>query len=180
MSNSRNAPRMPQAGGLQPPQPREHRENAPPIQTVHRDYADEAARAAQRYFDMTAEIATLHKQVQDWEQQTKAAESNVVRLERQVYELTERLDRRTEELTKERDEYRFRLHALCGHFETAGSIILQCLTAARGETTPQVDMKKLMHEIETDKKNPTPDMPEPKLEGPGIPEFLQQGPRKED
>ena len=123
-------------------------------------YAKEALEVAQRSFDQMQEIDRLGKEVARWERQARLAEGEVDRLQQRETDLLAQIEMRTQELAKERDDYRFRLNNMVAQFEMAGTIILKCLEAARTTTTSKVDINRLTNEIEKELVTPKSD-PEP-------------------
>lgn len=121
----------------------------PPEATpLHNQYADEAARVAQRYHNQVAEIERLNRELIEWERRALSAEGECRRHEERLANMEAKLDKTKDELTAERDSYKHRLTSLVSQFHTAGSIILKCLDAAESEAPKQVDMALLTKEIE--------------------------------
>jgi predicted nucleic acid-binding Zn-ribbon protein len=127
--------------------------NLPPtnhnIAPMHEEYSQEAARAAQRYFDMTADITRLTGEAEEWRRRALMAEEEIKRGEMREKNLNEKLEATSVKLTNERDNYKHRLVELRAEFSTAGNIILRCMQAAdmlAGQ--PKVDIDKLVAEIE--------------------------------
>jgi vacuolar-type H+-ATPase subunit I/STV1 len=155
LSGSRGRePAMPKNTQNVAPLPRTH--NQPPLTTpprpapsIQESYAEEALRAAQRAIDQVREIERLSQEVADWQRQALLGQAEIKRLEAREAQLIEQLDRRTNELTEERDSYRFRLNNLEAQFEAAGSIILKCLEAAKGAAaTRGMDLRQLEETVE--------------------------------
>jgi hypothetical protein len=154
MTNGRNKPppAMPATRGANFPPPAAGHNTGP----MHDDYSNEAARAAQRYFDMAAEITRLTAESEEWRQRAVAAEKEITRHEVRERALTEKLDQVSDRLTAERDTYKDRLTTLKAEFATAGNIILHCIKvsemmAAGGDEQPdkRLDMNRLAAEIES-------------------------------
>lgn len=140
--NGNNVTPMPSAGNI-PGAP----QRAAPVEQA---YAEEALRAAQRAIDQIREIERLSDALDTMERRALLAESNVSRLEQRERVLTEHLETRTNLLMEERDMYRFRLNNLQAQFEAAGSIILQCMDAAKAEVASRVgvNLNRMAREIE--------------------------------
>ena len=179
-TNSRS-PRMPAAKNVaQPPPPR--------ASTIHDEAAEEAGRAAQRYYEQIAEITRLTAELDNWHHRAVAAEDQCRRHEERFAELTARLQQRENELQAkltareneltakleerqqqlidERDSYRNRLTQLVGQFHAAGNIILSCMQAADSLAGPKVDMTKLLAEVSDINKEPEEQMPRVVTQGP--------------
>jgi chromosome segregation ATPase len=176
MTNGRKPPAMPATRGANiPPAPPGH--NAGPL---HEEYSDEAARAAQRYYNMAAEIARLTNESEEWRHRAIAAEREIARVEQRERELSAKLDAVSDRLTSERDTYKDRLTTLKAEFSTAGNIILHCIKVsemmAGGEAasevaepqTPRLDLQRLADEIGTINAD-EPDLPRAVTAGPRIP-----------
>jgi len=128
--------------------PRTH--NLPPA-GYHNEYADEAARAAQRYYEQVNQIADLTRQLDEWRGRALAAEQDIARLENRLHDEQQHHGLTREELVKERDEYKNRLLALVAQFHVAGDVILKAIdTATKIVPTPKVDMRALANEIDKD------------------------------
>lgn len=167
-------PMMPKAANMQPPatpirpipQP-----SARPNRAVHDTYAEEAMRSAQRVIDMTQEIDRLGQELEEMRRRTLLAEAEVKRLERHEENLREELEKRTTQLTDERDSYRSRLTMLVSQFHSAGAMILKCLEAAQGQAGPMINLTNLASEIDREQKQT---QQEP------LPRALTAGPRVDD
>jgi DNA repair exonuclease SbcCD ATPase subunit len=129
------------------PQPNIPAPAARPNVAQHQVYAEEALKAHQRVIDMMQEIDRAGQELEEMRRRALLAEAEVKRLEEREHTLQQQLERRTQELTDERDSYRFRLSNLTSQFETAGSIILKCLEASRKDASI-VDLDKLQAEVE--------------------------------
>lgn len=155
-----------------PPQarPNRHSEQA---------YAEEALRVAQRSIDQAAEIDRLGQELEEWRRRAMMAESEIKRLEKREGDLQAMLERRTNELTDERDSYRGKLNHLVAQFHTAGAIILKCLEAAQGVSGPQINLTTLANEIEKVAEQEAQAEPRPASTDP-LPGFLAAGPRTDE
>lgn len=164
MTNGRTPPKaMPtRSPNLPPP---DH--NMAPL---HEEYSQEAARAAQRYFEMTAEIAKLAGQLEEWRRRALMAEEEIKRGEVRERSLNDKLESVSERLTLERDTYKDRLTALKAEFSTAGNIILKCMQSADmlAGAPNKVDMNRLIAEIEERSGDDEP-----------LPKVVTDGPRQD-
>lgn len=107
------------------------------------EYSQEAARAAQRFFDMTTELTRLQHEMEEWRGRATMAEEECKRSEVREQRLGEKLERTSERLTAERDRYRDRLTALKAEFAVAGNVILGCMKTAEDLMQPRADLERL-------------------------------------
>jgi len=153
MTNGRTPPK-PNSSGM----PRAN--NLPPaghnLGPMHDEFSQEAARAAQRYFDMTSEIARLTGELEAWRQRATLAEEEVKRAEAREQKLAAKLEFTSEKLMAERDTYRDRLTTLKAEFATAGNIILNCIKVSedmmqqQGERVSVEHLDKLAQELDSE------------------------------
>jgi chromosome segregation ATPase len=117
--------------GRKPPATLPRTANLPPathnINPMLEEYAGEAARAAQRYFEMSEQINKLTEEADEWRRRAMMAEEELKRATRREEALNIKLESTADRLTAERDTYRDRLVTLKAEFATAGNIILNCL-----------------------------------------------------
>ena len=153
----------------QPPMPPAN--NVPaPRNTQDQVWAEEAARAAQRHFDMAAEIVRLTSEMEDWRRRALGAEAEIKRLELREQNLQQQLDNRNTQLSNERDLFKETVVRLSSQFGSATQIILEAhklMDEVLGKKPQQVNLGALADAI--DEKS----MP---LEEP-IPAVVRAGPR---
>lgn len=158
-NNSRRPP-MPRAANNAPPM-------APPVHELHQ--AEDYARAAQRFYDVTQENMRLAAESDEWRRRALAAEEENRRAEIRQHnlqaqlekreadlmallrtregELTKQIDDQREQMTGDRDRYKNQLVQLVGQFHAAGNIILRALEVADAIAGPKVNMQKLLEEL---------------------------------
>jgi DNA repair exonuclease SbcCD ATPase subunit len=165
----RNDKQLPKVTPMPAPAPQ-----ARPNRLSEQAFAEEALRSAQHVIDQAAEIDRLGQELEEWRRRAMLAESEVKRLEKRESDLIDHLDRRSVQLTDERDAYRNRVNSLVSGFHTAGGIILRLLETAQGEVRPNVNLTTLATEIEkvAEQEQPAPDEP--------LPGFLAAGPRSDE
>lgn len=164
-TNSRKQQQIPQAPNLQPPP-------SPKANFQDQAWAEEAARAAQRHFDMAAEILRLTTELEDWRRRALGAESELKRAAERETILQQQIDTRNSALNQERDIFRETVVKLSTQFGSASQIILDAhklMDEVLGRK-PQVNLASLGEAIEADTAD-TPPAKDP------IPEFLTAGPR---
>jgi len=167
--------------GRTPPKPNSgmpRANNLPPVGhnlgPMHDEFSQEAARAAQRYFDMTAQIAELTAELEGWRQRATLAEEEIRRAEMREQKLAAKLDATTDRLMAERDTYKDRLTTLKAEFATAGNIILHCIKVSEmmaDKTDVHVQMDKLADQIVSDQAQQLEDE---------LPRVVTAGPRTQE
>jgi hypothetical protein len=152
MTNGRKPP-TPPPNPMRPPPPAGHNTSA-----MHDEFSSEAARAAQRYYEMVQQITQLTADVEEWRARAISAEKEITRAEQRERDLSTKLERVSDRLTAERDTYKDRLTTLKAEFSTAGNIILHCIKVSEmmgadapgespGPEAPRLDMQRLADEI---------------------------------
>lgn len=153
---------LPKVTPMPPPPPPQARPN----RNTEATYAEEAMRAAQRHIDQVQEIDRLGQELEEWRRRAMLAEAEIKRLEKRETDLLNMLERRSTELTDERDSYRGKLNHLVAQFHTAGAVILKCLEAAQGSAGPQINLTNLAAEIEREQAKEAEPMPRVVTAGP--------------
>jgi chromosome segregation ATPase len=155
--------------GRKPPMPLTRGANLPPPVGHNSDptlegWGEEAGRAAQRFFDLTAQCARLQGELEEWRRRAQLAEEENRRGQDREKAMADKLDAMQQRLTEERDSYKDRLTALKAEFAVAGNIILRCVKTADDMTTgrPEIDLDRLTAEIEEE-----------------LPRVVQAGPRED-
>jgi len=159
--------------GRKPPVTMPRTANLPPahhnINPMLEEYAGEAARSAQRFFEMAEEINKLTSEADEWRRRAMLSEEELKRATRREEALNAKLESTAERLTAERDTYRDRLTTLKAEFATAGNIILHCMKVSEemmGAGERQVTHEQL-EKLADD------------LEGERMPSVVTAGPRED-
>jgi hypothetical protein len=135
-------------------------------------WAEEAARAAQRHFDMAAEIVRLTQELEDWRRRALGAESDIKRAEIREAHLTEQVEAKTTQLTQERDIFKEVIIKISTQFGTASQIILDAhklMDEVLGRKA-QINLGALADAIEGSS-------PPPAADEPPLPSVVRAGPR---
>jgi hypothetical protein len=90
----------------------------------HREYSDEAARAAQRYLDQVSHIEGLTVECDEWRARALAAEAEVERFANRERELLAVIDQKNEAFFIEREQIRQSIAVLSAQYTTASKILL--------------------------------------------------------
>jgi hypothetical protein len=153
---------MTMTNGRKPPTPPPNPMRSPPpaamghnTNAMHDEFSSEAARAAQRYYEMVQQITQLTADLEEWRSRAIAAEKEIVRGETREQNLAAKLEQVQDRLTAERDTYKDRLTTLKAEFSTAGNIILHCIKVSEmmagsegeGEPAKRLDLQRLADEI---------------------------------
>ena len=117
-------------------------EPVPPAKLTHEIAAEEAARTAERYLNLVMDNERLTNDRDSWRNHAQTCEAEIGRLQAREKELSDTLASTRAELERDRDLYRLRLVRLVAQFETAGSIVLKCLEAAKSQA-PDVNLHAL-------------------------------------
>lgn len=97
----------------------------------HEQFAEEAARAAQRYLDQVDEIKRLIEERDDWTNRALLAEADVRRLEKREQDLVAQIDNKNSEISRERDAYKETLAIVGAQYHAASKILLDGFAAIR-------------------------------------------------
>lgn len=114
-ANSRKSPTMPMPAVANVPAPRNSQDQV---------WSEEAARAAQRFYDMTAEIMRLTTEMDEWRRRALGAEADIKRADIREANLTQQVEAKTNQLSQERDIFKEVVIKLSTQFATASQIIL--------------------------------------------------------
>ena len=123
-----------------PPRPPTRNNN---VLATHEQFAEEAKRVAQRYYDQVAEIERLCDDRDTWCNRALLAEGEVARgekreaeqaqhYEKRIGELERQIDHKHAELTRERDTYRQAFAVVGAQFTAASKILLDGFAAIQG------------------------------------------------
>jgi hypothetical protein len=97
----------------------------------HEQFAEEAARAAQRYLDQVDEIKRLIDERDDWTNRALLAEADVRRLEKREHDLIAKIDSKNSEIERERDSYKETLAIVGAQYGAASKILLDGFAAIK-------------------------------------------------
>jgi len=138
MIGLRNRERAPAAPPPAPPLPRSpapalpmHSAPARTVLTTHQGFAEEAARAAQRYLDQVHQIEELIDDRDQWRNRALLAEGEIKRLEKREGDLIRQIDERSDQVTTERDAYKRTLTEVSANYNAASKILLDGFAAIR-------------------------------------------------
>ena len=90
----------------------------------HRQYAEEAAQAAQRYLDQVNHINGLTVECDEWRARALAAEAEVERYANRERELMAIIDAKNEQFFIEREQIRQSIAVISAQYTTASKILL--------------------------------------------------------
>jgi ABC-type phosphate transport system auxiliary subunit len=140
---------------LTPLHPRALRGNSQAMQ-----YADEAAKAAQRHIDMVDQIADLTRELDQMRARSMAAEHENERLLRRERELMAIIDRKSAEFHDERDQVRQTIAVLAAQCNTASKILLESFSTIEKLEgikakipRPHIDAEILAEQINDDQEH---------------------------
>lgn len=97
---------------------------APTQAPAHFEYAEEAKRAAQRYFEQVAHIEQITLERDDWRSRALAAENEVERLLKREAALVEQIDAKSIAGLKQADEYKTTLTLIGAQYASAAKLLL--------------------------------------------------------
>jgi chromosome segregation ATPase len=132
----------------------------------HQGFAEEAARAAQRYFDQIATIEQLTNELDGWRNRAVLAEAEIQRLEKRLDDLQSVSDHRISKLSAERDKLQQAIAVLAAQFTSASKIIL--------------DGFRIIDGLELQARIPTPALAAMADNDPPFPSFVAKGPAAHD
>jgi hypothetical protein len=95
------------------------------------EYAEEAARAAQRFLDQENEIRDLKDDRDQWRNRALLGEGEIRRLEKREADLIRQLDERTTQVNVERDTYKQSMTKATALYDAASKILLDGYNAMR-------------------------------------------------
>jgi hypothetical protein len=98
---------------------------------THEQFAQEAARAAQRYLDQVDEIESLIDDRDQWRNRALLSEGEIKRLELREGELIAKIDDKHTEVERERDSYKETLAIVGAQYNAASKILLDGFAAIR-------------------------------------------------
>jgi hypothetical protein len=101
------------------------------VLATHQQFAEEAIRAGQRYFDQVEEIKRLMDERDDWTNRALLAEAEVRRLEKREADLVAKIESKNGEVERERDSYKETLAVVGAQYNAASKILLDGFAAIR-------------------------------------------------
>jgi hypothetical protein len=96
---------------------------------VHFEYAEEAKRAAQRYFEQLVHIEQLTTERDDWRGRALAAENEVARLLKRETGLLAQIDSKSDAAVKQAEEYKTTLTVIGAQYASAAKLLLDGFAA---------------------------------------------------
>ena len=101
----------------------------PACAPAHFDYAEEAKRAAQRYFEQVVHIEQLTTERDDWRNRALIAENEVARLLKREAALLALIDTKSIAAIKEAEEYKTTLTVIGAQYASAAKLLLDGFAA---------------------------------------------------
>lgn len=96
---------------------------------AHFEYAEEAKRAAQRYFEQLGHIEQLTTERDDWRSRALAAENEVTRLLRREAALLAQIDSKSDAALKQAEDYKTTLTVIGAQYASAAKLLLDGFAA---------------------------------------------------
>jgi hypothetical protein len=96
---------------------------------AHFEYAEEAKRAAQRYFEQLVHIEQLTTERDDWRSRALAAENEVARLLKREAALLAQIDSKSDAALKQAEEYKTTLTVIGAQYASAAKLLLDGFAA---------------------------------------------------
>ena len=93
--------------------------------SLHEDIAEEAIRYGQRYLDQVAQIEELLKEVERWRGLATSGEAEIARMKAREVEVGAQHDKKTAEMTHERDALKQQLTVVRTRYDAAAKILLE-------------------------------------------------------
>jgi hypothetical protein len=123
--------------------PRERMSRGSPMPVAqHEQYADEAARAAQRYMEQVVQIETLVTDLDHWRNRAALAESQVEALKARERELQHQIDEALHSRASEVDRLKQSIAVISSHYAAAAKLILEGFDVISGNSDMQVKLVK--------------------------------------
>jgi hypothetical protein len=134
--------------------------SAAPLPTqapAHYEYAEEAKRAAQRYFEQLVHIEQLTTERDDWRNRALAAENEVARLLKREASLLAQIDSKSNAALKQAEEYKTTLTVIGTQYASAAKLLLDGFAALdKAGLRAKIDMPGLAVALKESGGDPLP------------------------